>query len=270
MSSTESSAGSYRIRVLERAYLIIDEVTAGPRTVPELAEKLDIDPATVYRIVRNLSHEGYLRQLDDSYRYGLGFKFLQLGHRLLEEMDLREIARPYLEELSERTGESSFLSLRDRYEVIFVDRVDGMQGIRLSVRVGDRRPLNAGAAGKLLLAYAPKNIIEAVVGDYATKVTDRTIVEEKALRAEIRRIHDAGYAESRGENTPGAGSFAAPIWDARGIVVAGLVLGGPQDRLLNEHHDRNLRAVLEIGAAISKELGATTESYPKAAVDIQP
>lgn len=253
--SSDSSNTSYRIGVLERAYRVIDEVASRPRTVPELAEALDLDSGTVYRIVRNLSGAGYLRQLDE-HRYGLGFKFLQLGHILLEQLDLREVARPIMEQLAQFTGESSFLAVRERYEVVFIDWVDGIQSIRLSVRVGDRRPLNVGAAGKLLLAYAPVNVTATITGGRAVKITDRTIVDPEALQAEIARIRAVGYAESRGENTPGAGSLAAPVRDARSIVVASLALGGPAERLLDEHRERNLRVLLEAAATASHELGA--------------
>jgi DNA-binding IclR family transcriptional regulator len=124
------------------------------------------------------------------------------------------------------------------------------------VSVGDRRPLNAGAAAKLLLAFAPDHISELFLRNIPEKITDNTIVEPDRLRAEISGIRQIGYSESCGESTVGAAALAAPIIDSRGLVIAALSLGGPETRLFYEHRDHNVQALLKASAEISQLLGA--------------
>jgi DNA-binding IclR family transcriptional regulator len=179
-----------------------------------------------------------------------------MGTRLLEQLDLPGIGRPCLEDLVETTGESAFLNVRERLESVCVDRVDGKYAIRLSVRIGDRRPLNAGAAAKLLLAYSPDHISELLLRNIPQKTTENTIVDADRLRTELSRIREVGYSESCGESTVGAAALAAPIIDSRGLVIAALSLGGPETRVLYENRDRNIQALLKASAEVSQLLGA--------------
>jgi DNA-binding IclR family transcriptional regulator len=145
-----------------------------------------------------------------------------------------EAARPALEALMRRTGETVFLAtlLDDGTGIAYVDKVESEHIIRYSSGVGDRRPLHATASGKAILAFLPAprraEILESIelVCD-----TERTIATLPALRASLEEVRRAGVCVNVEEIVAGACGIAAPVLDQRGSVLAACAIGGPTDRV---------------------------------------
>jgi len=135
--------------------------------ISELAQELGLTRSTTHRYVATLARLGYLYQDDDTRKYRLGPRVLDLGFSVLGSVELREIAAPHLRRLTEITGHTSNLAIRDDTDVILIDRVRGRGGryhhMEFSLHVGSRLPAYCSATGKALLAFLPQSELDRVL-----------------------------------------------------------------------------------------------------------
>ena len=140
-----------------------------------------------------------------------------------EDYDLASLSRPHLQALAEKTGEGSKVSVLDGDGVLVVAAVQGSRDYALTVVPGQRQPLHAGAASKMLIAHLPEGGAgRAPRRGRSLRYTAKTIVDRKRLSAELARIRREGWAQDRGEYSPSILAYAAPIRDRNGKVVAAL------------------------------------------------
>jgi len=163
---------------------------------------------------------------------------------------LRQIASPFLHDLHAATLATVHLAVRDGCEVLYVDRVSGHVSVPVVSRVGSRLPLHATGVGKILLAYAPAEVVTSVLASL-TRVTAFTVTQPGRLAEQIRRVHRDGYATTSEEMTLGACSVAVPVRAGDGDVVAalGIVVAG-----LGRDRDRLVSALRVTARGISRSL----------------
>jgi DNA-binding IclR family transcriptional regulator len=139
--------------------------------------------------------------------------------------------------------------------LIYIDRVFGDHPIRLDVPLGEDRPYNCTAVGKVLLAGFPNGELERLnsLGAFE-QGTEHSIHEVEALRAEIEQVRERGWARDDQEYLLGMGCVAAPVYSHEGQVIAALNVGGPAERI-NKRFDYILEQVIAHAAAISEKLG---------------
>ena len=223
---SQEAIAKHRIPVIDRMMdvLFLLEKRQNGATIRDLVDHLDLPRTTVYRILNTLQfHDMVRRSSDGSYR--LGPRLLALAARTIanaEDYDLATLSTPHLERLSEETGEGSKVSVRDGDSVLVVAAVQGKREYALTVVPGQRLPLHAGAAGKVLLAYMPKAELDDFLQEALIRYTDRTLSDRKRLNAELARIRRQGWAEDKGEYSPSICAYAAPIHDRGGRVIAAL------------------------------------------------
>lgn len=226
-------------------------VSEGPRGVTELAKELGLVKSNVHRLLRVLEHHGYIRRQDASGRYTLSLKPWELGVQLLHRLDVRLIARPYMEELLERTRETVHLSVLDDLEVIYIDKIESPQPVRAYSRVGGRAPATCVATGKALLAHQKGLVSEITLIGY----TERSITDSKQFQEELAEIRSCGYAINRGEWRADVGGLAAPLFDASGNAIAAIGISGPLSRLDDTLLRRFAPDIVSIAANVSRGLG---------------
>lgn len=205
-------------------------------TVPEMALSLGMPASTLYRYVRSLKERGLLeedRQSPGGYR--LGPRVLELAQVYSQTTDLGRVSRPVMRELADLTGESVMLMLARDLHGYCIEAVESRRSLRLSFEIGHPLPLHAGASMKILLAYLDEATFRAVVQAGLTRYTQATITDPERLRAHMTEIRRQGWAFSDGEVDEWARAVAAPVRNSRGVVVAGLSLAGPSQRLADEH-----------------------------------
>src|SRR5215469_5685562 len=167
--------------------------------ISELARRLDLTRSTTHRYVATLATLGYLQQDEVTRKYRLGPRVLDLGFAVLGSLELREIAAPHLRRLTDSTGYTSNLAIRDDTDVILIDRVRGRPGryhhMEFSLHVGSRLPAYCSATGKALIAFLPRTDLERLL-DRTDLVArgPRTQTDKKALLAELETVHRAGLA----------------------------------------------------------------------------
>ncbi|WP_345763279.1 IclR family transcriptional regulator [Diaminobutyricibacter sp. McL0608] len=206
--------------VAERVFAIADAFERGGElTLSEVARRADLPTSTAHRLLAEWVEWGGLVRGDDG-RYRVGMKLWRLGVRQPTARRLREVARPYLDDLLEATGEHVHLAVRDGLGVVYLERLSGPGAVPVISEVGSRLPLHATAVGLALLAYAPTDVFDDLLAGPPRKFLPNTLTGEAELRSRLAAIRATGLSTSVEELTRGAFSVAAPVRDAAGEVVA--------------------------------------------------
>jgi DNA-binding IclR family transcriptional regulator len=257
----EGRARLPRHRATDRVIDIL-ELAAESReglALKEVSRRVETPKSSLLPLLRTLTARGYLEQ-GQAGEYRLGARAMELAARTGGRLDLVEAARPALEDLMRRTGETVFLAALtgDGTGIVYVDKVESEQIIRYSSGVGDRRPLHATAGGKALLAFLPPARRAAVLESLElVRYTERTLDTLPALRASLEEVRRAGACVNVEEIVRGACGIAAPIFDHRNAVRAACAIGGPTDRVRPRVREL-VAAVKATAQAISRRLGAPT------------
>lgn len=202
--------------------------------VTEIAQELGLSKAVVHRILSSFRAKEFIELDDATRRYRLGRQALALGLAYLDTIDVARMAHPTLQRLVEATNETATLSVRVGDGRVYIDQVTPPIDIKMMVKLGEHHPLHAGGSSKAMLAFLPPEEQEAYLAGPLVRLTDRTITDVDALRAELAEIRRRGYAVSFGERQAGAGSVAAPLLDHRGLPVAVISVCGPVERFRGE------------------------------------
>jgi len=229
--------------------------------ISELAREVDLTRSTAHRYVSTLAKLGYLEQDPPTRKYRLGPRVLDLGFSAINSMELREIAAPHLQQLSDQTGYTVNMAILDDTDVVYVERCrsaqQGQRGIDLNLHVGSRLPAYCTSMGKVLLAGLPDGERDALLD--RVELTQRgpnTLTTRTALNAELKRVRDAGLAVNNEELAFGLRSIAGPVHGQTGTVVAAINLAVHRSWVSIEELVKDLGPPLKRTAAeISTRLG---------------
>ena len=256
------SKADYNIQTVTNALRLLEAFQQGEEElgVTELARRLDLHKNNVFRLLATLEEKGYVEQQIGGDRYRLGVSCLLLGNAYCRN-GLVASARPALQDLATRCGESAHLGTLDDFEVVHLDGIQPEQLLLSGLRVGARLPLHCSAVGKVLLAYAPPETREqfdrqVVAGGQLPARTDATISDRDKFFDHIGAVAAQGFALDLEECEVGLCCAAAPIHDATGRVVAALSVSGPSLRLSRERlHDEIVPRVVSAAQDVSRLLG---------------
>lgn len=255
MAGTQGKAGLVEadtILAVVRAADVLTYLAQSPTRdvgVTELAGDLGLSKTVAFRILSSLRERGYVSSEDGGGRYGLGPAASLLGRAWLDHSELRSRAHDRLAEISAATEETATLSVRVGWQRVYIDQVTPHRMIKMVVPIGRPFPLHAGGSSKALLAFLPADEQERFFREVdRPRLTEATVVDEPALRAELARIRQRGYATSRGERQPDASSVAAPVVDADGRPVAVISVCGPIGRF---QADQAREVLLDVTQSLS-------------------
>ena len=237
---------------VERAILVLEELAAapGPIGTNELARRVGINASTVSRLLGTLEGAGFVEREAGGQRWQMGVRVVHLANAALARFDLRGLARPLLERLTERTGETSTLSLPAHGEGVTADFVQSPHSVSSRAEIGRASVAHATATGKVVLAFADGAL--DLIRDPLAIFTPNTLPNRAAVVAEVEAVRGRGAAEAVGEREPGLNAVAVPVMGRSGRLVAVLGVQGP------ERFDAPARAaaVSELEAA-ARELVST-------------
>ncbi|MDB5084386.1 MAG: IclR family transcriptional regulator [Bacilli bacterium] len=251
------------IKSVERAFQILESVSLAKNGigVTELANELKMYKSTIHRVLTTLVQSGYVEQDTDTGRYKLGYKLVEVSSRLLNNLDVRREALPYLQELAEYTNEVVHLVVMDQGQAVYIEKVEGSETIRMHSRVGTRAPVHCTGVGKAIIANLPfKQVREIIKTHGLARHTPNTYITEESLLEELQRVREQGYALDLEENEVGITCVAAPIWDHKGNVVASISVSGPTMRMQPERLRDLTKLVKKIGLKVSARLGFQDKS----------
>src|SRR5687768_17231875 len=200
-------------RSLLRGLAALEHVAAaGEATVSDLAEALALPRASAHILLSTLTRAGYLRQARRRGAYRLDLKVLELTNAVLHHMPVRERAAALLHELAGETGLNAYLAVLFRGRAMTIDRIVPHPRPEARSDLGLTNPAYASAMGKAILAFLPAAELEEYLRTVRLEpVTERTASSVGALREDLSRIRQQGYALSEGEHRPGVRSIAAPV-----------------------------------------------------------
>ncbi|GAA3737657.1 IclR family transcriptional regulator [Salinactinospora qingdaonensis] len=241
------------MRVIDVLLLFTD----GPSTigVTRIARELGLSKAVVHRILQSLVSRSALVFDPATRGYRLGPAVTALGARSLRDSDLRRAALPVLRHLHAETNETTTLSELVGHERVYIEQLESSQEIRMTVEIGRRFPLHAGASSKAILAELPEPALETVLTGAKPALTEQTVIDGDRLRAELATIRERGAATSSGERQTGAASVAAAVRWADGRVVGAISVCGPTMRFDDQTCQRYVPMIREAAREVSRNLG---------------
>lgn len=223
--------------------------------VTELADRLGLGKSTVHRLLATLLAEDLVEQDGETGRYRLGLAVHDLGAAVSASTDLHAAVLMPMSSLRNRTGETVHIGVLDGRQVVYVERLDSPNTLRLFVEVGRRNDAHATGTGKCLLAHISGDSLDALLAGWQLPArTPYTITDHRQLRRELLEVRRRGYAINRHESEVGVLSVAAPIRDAGGQVVAAMSVAGPLQRM-EPAQTSIAAAVREAAAVASRRLG---------------
>jgi IclR family transcriptional regulator, acetate operon repressor len=221
----------------------------------ELSRAAGLNKTTVYRLLTALASEGLVARSPATEAYRLGPEAIALGARALRSNDLRTVSREHLEDLARHSDETATIEVLVGGEVLIVDEVHGRKWLHASPSVGTRWPAHATSTGKVILAFQPEAERKAVLRPPLAQPARRTITTMSALREELGRIREQGYAVAIGELEDSYSAVGAPVRNHEGSVVAAVSIGGLSSRLPADKLREFLPMLQDAAESISQKLG---------------
>ena len=246
-----------QVRSVRRAIRILEAFREGPSlTVTELSRALKLPKSSVYELVCTLAAEGLVKKEDSSGRYRLGLRLVELARAANQDLEVRQVARPLIEELRDQFNETVQLTVLDGEEILYVDGCESSRQLRTFFQSGDRAPLYCTALGKAILANLPPGEKERYLRRRGLKAfTPGTLTDPAALRRELDRTAARGYSVDDMEHEEDMRCVGAPIRDREGRTFAAISVSGPAHRLRPGRDREVARRVMAIAEEISSRLG---------------
>jgi DNA-binding IclR family transcriptional regulator len=223
--------------------------------VTEISKELDLSKAVVHRILTSFRIKDFIELDETTKRYSLGPAALALGYAYLDQIDIRALAHPTLQKLSDESQETATLSIRSDWTRVYLEQVTPQREVKMTVEIGRPFPLHAGSSGKAFLAFLDEDERERYLRQpELDALTPQTQTDPKALREKLVEIAKKGYAVSYGERLRGAVSLAAPILDRDGHPEAVVSICGPAERM-TEKIDLAASLLVDATSDLSRRLG---------------
>lgn len=226
-----------------------------------IADQVDLPLSTVYRYLRTLRDLSLVEERDGTYT--AGWRLAEASGHDPARVRLVEIGHPFLQEVTRRTGETSVLTVRIGTAAMCLRQVEAPRPEPAAFRINQLLPLHAGIGQRVLLAHAPVNVIQHVVGGPLRKITRNTL-HGADLAAELRRIRSIGWAVSRGELAEGTVAIGVPVFAAGGEMVCSLAVAGHESRCDDAWVARARAVLLDSASRLSSQLGAPSARRPRA------
>ena len=246
-----------KINSIERCLKVIDTLSDHPAglKLTEISSYLDLHPSSVHHMVATLLPHDYIAQDPDTKKYSLGFRFLEISRKILDNLDIRQIAHRHLQVLRQESQEAVHLAMLRGDKVVYIDKLDTPSGLSLATYVGFATDPHAAAGGKVLLAGLKDDAVKGIYKNKSLKGYGKnTITRLPALMAELTRIRKQGYAVDNEEYYEGVRCVAAPVRSG-GQVVASISITGSIFTMTQGRIEKELAAkVVKAADSVSAEL----------------
>ncbi|MGG3467594.1 IclR family transcriptional regulator [Neobacillus pocheonensis] len=250
------------IQSIERATDVLELFLASQQelSVKEISEKLGLSKSTIHGIIKTLEYRGYLQQDPDDLKYRLGLKLFELGNKVSNQFDVGKIARPVMKELVETLMETVHLVVFERGEVIYIEKLDGPQSLRIYSQIGKRAPIHCTGVGKSILAFQAEEEIDRILAnEILESFTEYTMTDKAAIKSHLETIREQGYAIDDEEIELGLKCVAAPIFNHQGKVIAAISCASPKVRLTDEKLAEVIKEIKQAALVISTNMGFKTQ-----------
>lgn len=246
------------IQVSERIFNTIECLAqCGPMGLLELSKELGLNKSTVHRILNSLICMDYVKQDAETAKYSLSFKFCQISNQILAQNNIISLARPYIRELAEQTGETVHLVQIDGINAVYIDKVEASQAsVRLVSRVGKTIPLYCSGVGKALLAdMADEKVRSIWEKSKKVKFTEYTVTDFDEFKKVLEEGRQRGYSIDNEENELGVRCVAVALKGYNEKPTYAISVSAPKDRMDETQLVQFGKYILETKEKIRKEMG---------------
>jgi IclR family transcriptional regulator, acetate operon repressor len=240
----------------------VDEPVLG---VTEIARRVGLHKSTVSRTLATLEHAGLVERDAKTGRFQLGIGVIGLAGPLLANLDVRRVARSALEALTQRTQETSALTVWSGFEAVSVEQVASPRNVKHTSPVGTRYGTHASASVQVFLAHLPETQLRALLDRGLPQYSERTIVDVERYIARLDEVRRRGWAVNDGETSLEEIGLAAPVRDHRDDLVAAVLLSAPRFRVSGPLLTEYGTAVRQAADEVTARLGGRTPERVEAA-----
>jgi IclR family KDG regulon transcriptional repressor len=234
----KAAAENYVIKTVSRALDLLDQFREDDSEfgITDLSKRMELQKNNVFRLIVTLKAKKYIEINSATGKYRLGIKARALGQLATQQIDFASHVRPILNDLKQQSHETCYFSVVKEGYAYYLDGVESDLPVRVVQMVGNSRPLNGTAAGKVLLAFMePQNRMELISGKETEGITDVNM-----LNKELYKVAQQGYAIDDQEYDAGVMEIAAPVFDANGGIIGALSILGPEMRLAGTRLENEL------------------------------
>lgn len=252
-STADASTGT-----LGKAIAVLDIVASSdePLRFTDILKHARQPRGTLHRQLSNLVEEGLLT-LNRDHSYALGLRLLKFASRAWSGNRFRAITEPHLRRLQEATSETVHLGVLDGTQVIYLDKVEGRQAVRMYSQIGNASPAYCTGVGKAAMAVMPYDALCELAGRISFhRFTEHTLTSPEALLAEAAAIRERGIAFDREEHEKGIRCVAAPVHSTDRSFLAAISVTGPAYRLSEEKLESWAGLVRDTAGAIMEDMRA--------------
>lgn len=251
--------GASPVQSIDRAFGLLERLCASRDGLPihTLSEETGLHKSTVHRLLAAMAARGYVRKDEDTGRYRMTTRICELSAQVVESLDILQVARAPMEALSQTTGETVHLVVREGDEIVYVHKVESdVSSMRMFSRIGMRRPMYCTGVGKAILAELPEEEVERIWGASDIQAyTEHTIVTLERLRDVLDSIRRRGCAYDNQENELGVRCIAATIHDYTGAICGALSISAPMLRMSDSKVAQLQPQLMAACAKISRNMG---------------
>lgn len=254
MDKVSSSTVVKALRVLDSVLTLSQDTKAGV-SVSELARHSGEHASSICKHLAAFEQFGLIQQDPQTERYAIGNYALRLADTVLKHLDLRQASKGTLQKLVDQSGETVHLVIRDGLRVVYIEKYESTKAIRMHSELAARNPLYCTGVGKVILAFSPPALLEAVIQEGLPRFTEHTLTTASDLQTDLALIRSRGYAIDLEEHENDVHCVAAPIYNHQGYVVGAISIAGPKWRMTLEQLTEFGHQVKSAAAVISQQIG---------------
>lgn len=254
----EEREGKNPVQSAERIFQVLEVLADnGEMGLMELSTALDLHKSTVHRLLMSLIYMGYAKQNATTQKYMLTYKLVNMSGKILDRMDILQIAQPYMERLSAISGETVHLVRRDGNDIVYIYKIEAKVGtIRMVSHVGMIHPMYCSGVGKAIMATLPEKEVRKIWdASVIEKKTDKTIIIYEDMLATLDEVRKNGYALDDEENEEGVRCIAASLRGYGKNVKYAFSISGPISRMTKERVEELAVDMKKVQMELSRELG---------------
>jgi IclR family acetate operon transcriptional repressor len=256
---------SDQVKSLVRALTLLNRLASTDEgaSLSEVAQQVGLSPSTAHRLLTTLEQERYVHFDPERRLWSVGMQAFMTGNAFLRTRSLTGAARPHMRALMEESAETVNLAVEDQYEAVYLAQVESRQMMRAFARPGGRVPLHCSSVGKAMLSAMPEAAVSKILQRRGLpRLTVKTIGNTVALREDLLRTRERGYALDDEEHAVGLRCIASAIFDEQSEPIAAISVSGPMVRISDERVPLLGDAVRKKAADITAQLGGVAPGAP--------
>jgi DNA-binding IclR family transcriptional regulator len=246
------------IQVLDRALDILEVLAIEKKGlgVTEIGNRVNLHKSTVHRILSTLVERGYIEKDSKLGLYKLGLKVVEISSIHLNSVELKTEAAPFLRKLASETTQPVHLAAMVDNIVVYIDKVETINTIRMYSSIGKRVPIHCSAVGKVILSHMEDDEIREILRKSELyKYTPNTKTDIEEIIKEVKETKKKGWAVDNVEHEENVRCIAAPIYDYRGKVIAAVSTSGVKTVISSDRDNEIKEYVMSAAKEISKRMG---------------